>query len=197
MNLKETKELMELFFHAPAANGILVFDENDYFGVLFKRDIELGLMEQNFDLESNINFIRVSQLSDVLYKNDAKNIKIPVIDRLGKLIRIISLDEFHCHFEFNHYLPHFKPSFVLDEMDHAMVVTSHFRKVIYTNKTALELFQEDLLGKPLNSYLKKFEMKILGKTMHLYLKNKSYQLIISHSVSRNFSYNLFQFIPII
>ncbi len=44
MDTELIKDLMELFFHAPMANGILVFEDNDYLGVVLKRDIEIGIM---------------------------------------------------------------------------------------------------------------------------------------------------------
>jgi hypothetical protein len=189
------KELMELFFHAPAANGILVFEDQDYLGVLFKRDIEIGMSEGNFRLFENINLIKVSQLDEVLFKNgSSRNGKIPVVDKAGQLIRIISQEEFLCHFFFDEYLQHFKTQSVLDHLEHAVIITSYFKKIIYANKKALELIQNDIIGKSFSSVLKLFEIKSADSFMELEKDGRFYRLSISASVSKSFSYFVYQFL---
>jgi hypothetical protein len=191
------KSLMKLFFHAPAAHGLIIFEDNDYLGVVLKRDIEIGIMEGRFSLYENISMIKISQLSQTLFKsNTTKNVQVPVIDKTGALLRIISYDEFQCQFYFDEYIPHFKILGVIDDMEHPFVITNHFKKTIYANRQALELIQRDIEGKIFSEALKRFEIKNVGDFMRVINKDSSYNLIISHSESRNFSYYVYIFLKI-
>jgi hypothetical protein len=198
METELAKNLMELFFHAPAVNGILVFEDNDYLGVILKRDIEIGVMEGNFNLFENINFMKLAQLPPVLFKNEGlKNIKIPVVDKTGNLIRIISYEEFLSQFFFDEFINHFKTENVLDHLEHPVVITNHFKKTVYLNKSALELIERDILGKNLSIFLKTFDIKMDGEQMFLKKKDHEYRLVISSSSSKNFSFFVYQFFKIL
>lgn len=193
MEVELAKELMQYFFHAPGANGILVYEDNDYLGIVLKRDIEIGIMEGNFNLFENINFVRLNQITGVLFKNEnIKNAQIPVIDKTGKLIRIISQEEFQCHFYFDEYIGHFKEQLVLDNLEHPFIMTSHFKKTIYANKAALELFEKDIIGKSFNLILKLYQIKIKDNLMVLEKNENTYNLIISHSCTPQFSCFIYQ-----
>ena len=188
------KDLMELFFHAPMANGILVFEDNDYLGVVLKRDIEIGIMDGNFNFFENISFIKLNQLQNSLFKKESlKANKVPVVDKTGKLIRIISFEEFQSQFYFDEFIPHFKEQNVFDNLEHPLVITNHFKKTIYANKSALELMERDIIGKNYSSLLKLFEIQMVEGSMILEKKEEIYQLSISHSLAKNFSYYVYQF----
>ena len=194
MDIELAKELLELFFHAPAVNGILVFEDNDYLGVVLKRDIEIGIMEGNFNLFENINFMKINQIQNSLFKNETiKSTKIPVVDKAGKLIRIISHEEFLCHFYFEDFIEHFKEGNVFDYLDHPLVITNHFKKTIYANKKALEWIEKDFIGKNFTSVLKQFDIRITSGEMFIEKKETYYRLFISHAAAKNFSYYVYQF----
>ncbi len=197
MEIEMAKSLMKLFFHAPAAHGIIVFEDNDYLGVVLKRDIEIGIMEESFSLYENISMIKVSQLSQTLFRNNSnKNLQVPVIDKAGSLLRIISFEEFQCHFFFDEYMPHFKILGVIEDLEHPLVITNHFKKTIFANRKALELIERDIEGKIFTEVLNHFEIKTVGDFMLIEKKGVSYNLLISHSESRNFSYYLYLFLKI-
>lgn len=195
MEIELAKELMQLFFHAPAANGLLVFEDNEYLGVILKRDIEIGIMEGNFNVFENINMVKTNQLTRLLFKDETnRNLKIPVIDKVGKLIRIITQEEFNCQFNLDDYIQHFKLQQVFDSMDHPLIVTNHFKKCIYANKKALELVEFDIQGKNFSTIMKLFDVKQAGKFLTLVKKDHVFHLIISHAQTKNFSYIVYQFI---
>jgi hypothetical protein len=191
------KKLMQFFFLAPAAHGALVFEDNDYLGVVLKRDIEIGIMEGRFSLFENINLIKMSQLAQTLFKsNNIKNLLLPVIDKTGALLRIISFEEFQCHFFFDEYKPHFKIQGVLDDLEYPLVITNHFKKTIFVNRKALELIEKDIEGRNFTEILKHFDIKNVGDFMIVEKKGISYNLIITRSENKNFSYYLYLFIKI-
>jgi hypothetical protein len=187
------RRLMELFFQAPAASALLVFEDNDYLGVVLKRDIEIGISEGNFSLSENLNFVKQKDLPAVIFRENGNGVKIPVIDREGELIRIISHEEYVCQFQFESYIPHFSEQAVLDSLEHPVVITSHFKKVVYANKKAMELFNMDLVGRNIAPVLKDFHMNVVKDSMILEQNGALYRLTISHSLTRNFSYLFYQF----
>ncbi len=195
MEVELAKELMELFFHAPAVNGILVFEDNDYLGVVLKRDIEIGIMEGNFNLFENINFMKANLIPNTIFKNEAvKNTKIPVIDKAGKLIRIISYEEFTCQFYFEDYIEKFNYENVFDYLEQPMIITNHFKKIIYANKNALEWTQKDLIGRNISPVLNQFDIRMQNSEMTIEKNGIKFRLLISHSLSKNFSYFVYQFL---
>lgn len=187
------KRLMELFFQAPAAHGILVFEDNDYLGVVLKRDIEMGIAEGKFVLSENLNFVNVKELSGLLFRDNGVGAKIPVIGKDGVLIRIITHDEYVCQFHFDSYLPHFKEQNALDYLEHPLVITNHFKKAIYANQKAMELLETDVAGKNLTPILKSFHMNMVKDSMILEKNGELFRLTISHSLSKSFSYYVYQF----
>jgi hypothetical protein len=196
-DIELAKKLMQLFFLAPAAHGALVFEDNDYLGVVLKRDIEIGIMEGCFSLFENINLIKMSQLTQTLFRNNnSKNLLLPVIDKGGTLLRIISYEEFQCHFFFDEYIPHFKIQGVLDDLECPLVITNHFKKAIFANRKALELIERDIEGRNFSDFLKQFNIKNVGYFMIVEKKGLSYNLIISHSENKNFSYYFYLFLKI-
>ncbi len=150
--------------------------------------------EGNFNFFENISFIKLNQLSNSLFKNDSsKNNKVPVIDKAGKLIRIISYEEFLSQFFFDEFITHFKEQNVFDNLENPLVITNHFKKTVYANKAALELMERDIVGKNFSSILKLFEIQIVEGSMILEKKEEIYHLVISHSQAKNFSYFVYQF----
>lgn len=187
------KSLMELFFQAPAANGILVFEDNDYLGVILKRDIEIGIAEGRFVFSENMNFVNIKDLSGVLFRENGNSVKIPVVDKSGELIRIITHEEYACQFYFENYLPHFREQNVLDYLEHPLIITNHFKKAVYANQKAMELLEMDVAGRNLTPVLKRFHMNVVKESMILEKNGELFRLVISHSLSKNFSYYIYQF----
>lgn len=197
MEIELARELIQLFFLAPGTNGILVFEDNDYLGVILKRDVEMGLSEGTFQLFENINTIRAAQLPQVLFKKgEGKNCKVPVVDKAGKLQRILSHDEFLCQFDFESYKGHFKPQSVLDDLDHPFIITNFFKKTIYANKQALALAGKDFIGKSFTPVLKSFHLRLEGPEMFLIRNDETFRLCISRSESKNFATWVYQILPV-
>lgn len=191
------KQLLTLFFKAPLVNALLVFEENDYLGVVLKRDIERGLKEANFELYRNINLIHRDDLGNVLFRHQVtKSVSIPVIDKAGTFVKFISYDEFVSQLYFEKYIFKFDPESVLDNLDHPMIITNHFKKVLYLNKMALEMLQEDALGGKMASILKEFRIEINGDRMFVTKDDMTYYLIINNSSTKNFSYIIYQFFAV-
>jgi transcriptional regulator with PAS, ATPase and Fis domain len=192
------QHLLQLFFQAPLVNALLVFEDHDYLGIIFKKDIQIGITEQNFDLELNINFIDAAEVRDIILSPDREkeSLKIPVVDKEGHLIKIISFSEFESQFYFNHFLESFSLEHIWDHMDHPLIITNHFNKVLYLNKEAFIMAGKDLLGSRLNKFLNQFEIEIIQDRMTLTRGDKMYHLVISHSHDDTFDYQIYQFFEI-
>ncbi len=194
MEERLSKDLIKYFFQAPSANGLLVFEDNEYLGVVLKKDIEFGITTKNFKLFENINFIRISEIEDIIFKeNNKKSAKVPVVDKSGNLLKIITYDEFLSHFYFDDFITGFKPNSVFDDLDHPIFITNFFKRCLYTNKKGFELAEFDIIGKNISNLLKKFEIKKMDKGMLLEKNGKMYTLYISHSETKNFYFLVYDF----
>ncbi len=188
------KNLLQLFFQAPLVNALLVFEDNDYLGVVFKRDIERGISTGSFQLFENISFIRSDDLQTVLFSHQVtKSVRIPVIDKVGNLLRIISYDEYMSQLFFEKFIFKFDLEAVLDNLDHPLIITNHFKKVLYLNKRALEMIEKDFLGRKMSELLKNFTVEMVNDKMILTKDEAIYHLVINHSSMKNFSFIIYQF----
>lgn len=195
MEIDLARELMKYFFQAPTANGILVFEDNEYLGIVLKKDIEFGIATGNFNLFENINMVKPVDLIQIISKDNKKrNVKIPVIDKSGKLIRIITYEEFNSQFNFEEFEQTFKIPSVIDYLEYPLIITNCFKKCLYANKNAFELAGFDIPGKKITSLLKKFEIKKFENGLLLEKDNKIYHLVISKSESKNFLYFVYNFL---
>lgn len=191
-------QLLQLFFQAPLSNALLVYEENDYQGLVFKKDVQLGIQEEGFDLAMNINYIEKQDAADLILKTDTEReqIKIPAIDRQGQLLAFLSYQEFICQFSFHHFLDGFHMDRVWDALDHPLIITDYFKKVLYLNKEALLISRKDLLGQKINPFLRQFSMEIKEEKMVLLHIDKIWELVISQAKTRDFHYWIYQFFPL-
>ncbi|MGC8771760.1 MAG: PAS domain-containing protein [Brevinematia bacterium] len=188
---------MKYFFQAPSVNGLLVFEDNEYLGVVLKKDIELGIATGVFNLYENINFLKVNEMANIIFKeNNKKNSKLPVIDKTGALIKFISYEEFQSHFYFDEFIEGFKIANVFDNIDYPFLITNYFKKCIYANKKAFEIAGFDIVGKSISILLKKFEIKRVENGLILERNGEAYNLMIHHSETRNFTYLVYNFFTI-
>lgn len=194
MEEKLARRLLQLFFQAPLVNALLVFEDSDYLGIVFKKDIERGVTSGDFELFENISTISVDQLPAALFGGRAtKSAMIPVIDKAGETIGIISYDEFLSQLMFEKYIFRFDLEPVLDNLDHPVLITNTFKKILYLNKEALTLFQKDMAGKAFGAAIKDFEMEMRGEQMIVSRGDEMFRLFISQSPMKNFSFIFYQF----
>jgi hypothetical protein len=191
------RELIRHFFHAPQVEALLVFEDNEYFGIVLKKDIEMSLVKKGFELGGNINRVKPAQLPLLLFRGEpGKTTRIPVIDKTGRLQRIISYEEYESQFDTDAYLPHFKPSSTLEGLAHPVVVTNHFRRILYANRRAMETAGMDLPGKPFSALLRLFEIRSLSRRMLIEKGEAHFELLITSSDFKGFSSFLYQFLPV-
>ncbi len=188
------QQLLQIFFQAPLVNSLLVYEDNEYLGMVFKKDIQLGIQEGVFDLELNINFIEKNEVANFLIREekDRENLRIPVIDKQGHLITIMTFREFECQFAFHRFLDDFHMDNIWDNLDHPLLITDHFKKVLYLNKEAFLLARKDLLGTRIQPFLKLFSMEIKEDRMLLTHIDRTYELVISLSQHQDFKYQVYQ-----
>jgi hypothetical protein len=197
MEIELAQKLLSFFFKAPLVNALLVFEDNEYFGVVFKRDIEMGLREGNFQLFENISTIRAEELTTVLFAQQVSSgTVIPVIDKVGNLNKIISYEEFESHFHFDRFIADFSVAPVIESLDTPIMVTNHFKRILYMNRGAYEIAEKDFTGWNIGSLLKQFEIEISGDKMLVTAGEMTYQLHIHFAMAENFSYHVYQFIPV-
>jgi len=197
MSLKIAQNLMNLFFLAPTVNAILVFDDTEYLGALLKRDLEIGIKKKSFEFFENINLIRMENLEQFVLNDFSKEeTRIPVVDKTGELLRIISYREFLSQFHFGKFLQDFQQREVWDYMDHPIIITNHFKKILYLNRQALNLTKKDLIGQRFSRFLKYFDIKIKDDTPLLQHHAQAYRLQKDLSESKEFFYRIYQLFPV-
>jgi len=197
MEIELAQKLLSFFFKAPLVNALLVFEDNEYFGVVFKRDIEMGIRDGSFRLFENISTLRAEELATVLFAQQvSSDTVIPVIDKVGNLNKIISYEEFESHFHFDRFIENFSVSPVIDSLDTPIIVTNHFKRILYMNRGAYEIAGKDFTGWNISSLLKQCEIEISGDRMLATAGERTYQLHIHFSLTEIFSYHVYQFIPV-
>lgn len=188
------KRLLQLFFKTPLVNALLVFEDNEYFGVVLKRDVELGMRDNDFKLFENINVIDVYELPTVLFShNITDNALIPVIDKTGNLIKIISYTEFESQFYFDEFIGGFLIDEVISNLDHPIIITNHFKKILYLNNRAFLMIGKDYLGGKFSDLIKSYDIEIVGDKMIVSKDDKMYHLSINYSATKKFAYHVYQF----
>lgn len=190
------QELLGLFYQAPYAQGLLVFNGGEYEGVVFKKDIERNLHLKNFSLRAFLQPLSFSQLEEFLFaKEPTPRLTIPVVLSDRETYRFITYQEFRWHFH-----PEEFPMGIIEQviqvLDHPLVVCSSFRRVLYQNKKAFELFEADLLGKNLSSALRQWALEEKEGFFLVYSDRGRYRLFISQAEEKNFFLLVFQFFPL-
>lgn len=189
------KHLLQLFFNAPLVKGLLVFEDNDYLGVVFKKDVELGVSSRKFVFDEQVNYIRFDEIQALIFcREPGPEIRIPVVDKSGSLIKIISFDEFESVFYFNRFIENFTPEKILDNLGHPLLITNCFKRILYLNKQALMLVQRDYLGERIALYFKNFSIEMIQDNMFLTQGDKSFRLLIGDSNRDGFDYLVYQLV---
>ncbi len=116
-----------------------------------------------------------------------------MIDKGGSLIRIISYDEFMSQLFFEKFIFKFDLESALDNLDHPLIITNHFKKILYLNKKALEMIEKDILGRKITELLKTFTIEMVNDRMILTKDDNIYNLVINSSTMKNFSFVIYQF----
>lgn len=173
---------------------MLVFEDNDYLGVVLKKDIEMSLVKGDFELFQNINCVKPAQVAGMLFRGQPdQNVRIPVIDKAGGLIRIISYEEYLSCFHYSEMIERLDLFMVFDYLEHAVIVTNHFKKILYANKAALRMAGKDLPGLPFSVFLRLFEIRASGPLLEASRDGVGFHVLLSRSESAQFSYIVYQF----
>lgn len=195
------KNLLEMFFHAPAANAILVFEENRYRGVILKRDVEMGIAEGHFAMDANVNPVRPEELSGLVFRNGGLSpgsgvpAGVPAVDEEGRLIRILSREEFQCQFFFGDFRKEFDTTGVLASLEHPLIVTDVFLKTVYANEKARDLMGGELEGENLGDRLARFHISSVRDSRFLEKDGRLFRMETVRSESDRFAYRVYLFIP--
>ena len=192
-NAELPRKLLSVFFKAPTAQAALVMEDNEYLGLFFKKDAQIGLKDPDFEFSSNINFIDRSHLKDIFFRNENHfQDLIPVIDKEGRFLRTLSFKEYQSQFFFDDFFQEFSRDGIWDNADFPLLITNGFKKILYMNKKAFLIAEKNLLGKKFHSFLKFFEIEIVRDKMILSRENEVFELRIHISQSKHFEYQIYQ-----
>jgi len=190
-------ELLNLFYQAPSVQGLLVFQNNEYQGVVFKRDIERIMREEGCDLGSLLQPLSVAQIEEFVFsKEPTPHTLVPAIQMDGTLVRFLTFKELRWYFHPEEFSVGMM-EVLLRSLEHPLVVCTHFKRVVYQNQKAFELFESDLLGKNIYTALRMWLVEEEDGFFVVYSDKGRHRLFISHAETKEFSLFVFQFFPLV
>lgn len=178
----------------PYVTGALVLNDGAYEGVLFKKDVEALLKEEDDFFIDKIMPIHPLELEKYLFsgKPRSKNM-IPCISNEGKILSSLSYEEFISEFYTEDFRLRFSLMDVFGAYEHPLLILNRFKTVIYANKEAENIFGCNSFGSKLSLLLEGFDVSICEEKMLIIHDNKQWELFVARSQTPSFCYDIYQF----
>lgn len=194
--MQDIQNIYHLFLQFPYLNACLVFDNNNFSGILLKKDLEDSLkMNDNFLVDKIIN-ISKDAVEELLFNETPKlKMQIPFISLMGEVQGLIFYDEFVSEFFTDDFLTRLSLQEVFGNLMHPILIMNRFKRILYLNKKAEEIFSQQALGQKVSDVMLSFDIncgddnRILISRQH-----ECWQLLISESVTPFAKYYIYQLI---
>ncbi|MGL5253825.1 MAG: hypothetical protein ACRC9L_02205 [Brevinema sp.] len=190
------EDIYRLFLSCPQANGALVFEQNTYYGVLFKKDVELAIKsgEYNFNIAASLVIIPISELEENIFSARPRSkTRIPSLDIMGKNLESFSYEEFVSEF----HPGDFRISLIeiLNDYEFPLLILNRFKTAVYANPAAEKIFV-DPKGKRMSTILEDFIIEATENRITLIGGGSIWNMQVSHSQNERSLYFIYQFIPL-
>ncbi|NPV38395.1 MAG: hypothetical protein HPY78_03860 [Brevinematales bacterium] len=195
--LSTAENLLGLFYQAPYVNGLVLFRGGEYEGVIFKRDLERMVGKPPFEVEKLIQRLSFAQVEEFLFvKEPSFHLAIPLLFLDRNEHRIILYPELRWYFHPEEF-PLTKVEGILREVEHPLLICSLFKRVLYQNQKAFELFEMDILGKNVYTFLREWAIEEKEGFFVVYSEKGRFRLFISEAKTKDGDMFLFQFFPVL
>ncbi|MGL5721445.1 MAG: hypothetical protein ACRCY4_03470 [Brevinema sp.] len=188
-------DIYRLFLSCPHANAALVFEHNTYYGLLFKKDVELAIKSADIDfiVAARTKLTPISEMEDALFSSRPRSkTRIPAMDISGKNLETFSYEEFVSEF----HPEDFRISLieVFKNYEFPLLILNRFKTVVYAN-TASETIFPSPLGRRISTILDDFIIEASESRITLIGGGNIWNMIVSRSQSERSLYYIYQFIP--
>ena len=190
------EDIYRLFLSCPQVNAALVFEHNTYYGLLFKKDVELAIKAEKSDfiIATHVKIIPISELEESLFSSRPRSkTQIPSMDITGKNLESFSYEEFVSEF----HLEDFRLSLfeVLSNYEFPLLILNRFKTAVYANSAAENIFPVPM-GKRISTILEDFIIETSGSRITLIGGGSIWNMLVSRSQSERSLYFIYQFIPV-
>ena len=193
--MEKLRTIYHSFLENPHLSACLIFEENEYQGILLKKDLERRLRDdENFIHDLIIN-VPKDGIEDIIF-NDTPNIKmgIPYFDTRGCYLGVLLYDEFVAEFfpeDFQTKLSHRE---IIDYFEHPAFIVNQFKTILYINKEGESLLSAKAFGQKIPNMLLSFEITMDKDKMQVLRNGQTWTLFISKSQTPFALYYIYQFI---
>lgn len=194
--MKKIHKIYQMFLEHPHLNACLVFNSNEFQGILLKKDLEQNLYRTKNDISKLIIKMQTEHIEDILF-HDPPNIKtkIPYINPSGKLMGVMLYEEFVSEFFTEDLVTKISYKELLDYYEHPVVILNQFKTILYLNKLADELLSEKVFGMKISDALLAFDIEFDDDRMILRRQDEAWSLFIAKSKTPYTKYYFYHFMP--
>ncbi len=194
--MKKLHKIYQLFLEYSYINACLVFEDQNFQGILLKKDLERKLSDNDDCILDHIIKIPLENLEDILF-NEAPSIrmKIPYINSSSKILGVLLYDEFVSEFFPLDFTTRLSLQEVFTYYENPIIILNQFKTILYMNNAGRELLSEKVLGIKICDALLAFQIGHEGEQMTITRQEEHWSLIISRSQTPHASYYIYQFIP--
>ena len=194
--MKKLHKIYQLFLEYSYINACLVFEDQNFQGILLKKDLERKLSDTDDCILDHIIKIPLENLEDILFNEPPSiRMKIPYINSNGEILGALLYDEFVSEFFPMDFATRLSLQELFNYYENPILILNQFKTILSMNSAGRELLSEKVLGIKIGDALLAFQIGHEGEQMTITRQEEKWSLIIFKSETPHASYHVYQFIP--
>ena len=194
--MKKLHKIYQLFLEYSYINACLVFEDQNFQGILLKKDLERKLSDTDDCILDHIIKIPLENLEDILFNEPPSiRMKIPYINSNGEILGALLYDEFVSEFFPMDFATRLSLQELFNYYENPILILNQFKTILSMNSAGRELLSEKVLGIKIGDALLAFQIGHEGEQMTITRQEEKWSLIIFKSQTPHASYHIYQFIP--
>ncbi len=194
--MKKLHKIYQLFLEYSYINACLVFEDQNFQGILLKKDLERKLSDTDDSILDHIIKIPLENLEDILFNEPPSiRMKIPYINSNGEILGALLYDEFVSEFFPMDFATRLSLQELFNYYENPILILNQFKTILSMNSAGRELLSEKVLGIKIGDALLAFQIGHEGEQMTITRQEEKWSLIIFKSQTPHASYHIYQFIP--
>ena len=194
--MKKLHKIYQLFLEYSYINACLVFEDQNFQGILLKKDLERKLSDTDDCILDHIIKIPLENLEDILFNEPPSiRMKIPYINSNGEILGALLYDEFVSEFFPMDFATRLSLQELFNYYENPILILNQFKTILSMNSAGRELLSEKVLGIKIGDALLAFQIGHEGEQMTITRQEEKWSLIIFKSQTPHASYHVYQFIP--